>query len=311
MNVRSQSVYIKWSLLLLISTIAVYWLTPIYLGVFFAFTLTPIMQQRQHQRFPKMGLLLYGIGIGTVVALVTLLLYQSAEKFLPKVHVFIDYLLNHATFFFSSSSLQMMAEEMVTMETILASFTHSSSILMDFLLFLLIFFSASFQFYRQPDWYLTLVPFEKRYRYKQTIQRVQSMSALFFRNELILFAFTWSATALFAWLLHIPQPFFIGFLVALADLIPFIGISLFYIPFSLYGYLTDQWMIATITLIMFVFVVISRQLLEPLLWKQSIRIPTFLLLISLTSLVVILGVKGLLLLPLLFIALSELNIKNA
>lgn len=311
MNHQTSTVYLKWGLLILVSTCAVYWLTPIYLGVFLAFTMMPILHQQKSRRFPKLTLFIGGSILTLGICLLSLILYHSAETFLPHAHIFIDYILTHLTLPFSASTLQVMAEEIVTLETLFASFMHSSSILMDFLLFLLIFFSACFQFYFQPDWYLRIVPVQKRSRYKQTIQRVQAMSALFFRNEMILFGFTWFATTIFAWLLHIPQPFFIGFLVALADLIPFIGISLFYIPFSLYGFLTDQWMIATLTLAMFIFVVTSRQLLEPLLWKHTIRVPTFVLLLSLTSLVVILGVKGLLLLPLLFIALSELNIKNA
>lgn len=311
MKVNDYSIYLKWCIVIFLNAIAVYWLAPIYLGVFSAFTLASLIQTIHPTRFSKWSLISLSLVVASCFAYVSFMLYQSAEKFIPNLHIWLDFLLQQTTSSFPSDTLQTMAKEVISFETIVLSFTHSTSIVMDLLLFIVIFLSAFIQFYRQPDWYVPLLPREKRNRYSNTMQRVQQMSSLFFRNEVLLFGFTWFATTLFAWLVHVPQPFFIGFLVALADLIPFIGISLFYIPFTVYGYMTEQWMIVVVTLVTYVFVVITRQLLEPLLWKPSVRIPTFLLLVCLTSLVMILGVKGLLLLPLLFIALSELNQKNA
>lgn len=185
MKVNDYSIYLKWCIVIILNALAAYWLAPIYLGVFSAFTLASLIQMIHPARFSKWSLITLSLVGASCFVYVAFLLYQSAEKFIPNLHIWLDFLLQQTTSSFPTDTLQTLAKEVISFETIVLSFIHSTPIVMDILLFVVIFFSAFIQFYRRPEWYLPLLPREKRNRYSHTMQRVQKMSSLFFRKEVL------------------------------------------------------------------------------------------------------------------------------
>ena len=90
-----------------------------------------------------------------------------------------------------------------------------------------------------------------------------------------------------------------AFVIALADCLPFLGIGLFLIPLGVYYFFTEQQLLALAIVTLYIFVQITRQLTESLLWSQTLHIRmihTFL--ISAAS-ILLFGFYGILLSPIL------------
>lgn len=195
-------------------------------------------------------------------------------------------------------------------DTIYATLQLSSGWVMEAALFCSLFFIALITFVRKPASWLSLLPTTKQQAAQQLLTNTQSISYTFFRNEFILISITWILSWLFLYLIHFPHAFVVGLLIALLDVIPFLGVSLFYLPLAFYLLAENQVFHGTMTLLFFFFLAFSRHLIEPLLWKQRVSLPTLAVLVILSSALMLFGVKGFLLIPLCFVAVSQLQLSN-
>ncbi|GGF06244.1 sporulation integral membrane protein YtvI [Halobacillus andaensis] len=81
-------------------------------------------------------------------------------------------------------------------------------------------------------------------------------------------------------ILH-PHPFLMTLLAGIIDLIPYIGTGIIFIPWIIYSFLTDQFMLTIQLSIIYMAVVICRQLFEPKILASHFGIHPLILLIGL------------------------------
>lgn len=106
------------------------------------------------------------------------------------------------------------------------------------------------------------------------------------------------------YLTPIPSALLIGLFISILDLFPFIGVSLFYLPFARYLFYSVQWLLTLYCIFFFIFLIISRHFLEPVLWKTAVKIPSLPLLVMMSSSLLLIGVKGFLVIPLCFVFIN-------
>lgn len=292
--------------LFMIALFVLYFLTPLYLALFLAFTLSPLFQWIRKSRVSS-WLLLIGTICITLLLFVTVpyYVYAGLKELTPAIENLIQQLRLPIHMPISPTFEDLIPEDLFTFETMFQSIQVSSKVLMESVLFVTLFSMACYQFYKDPLWFLTLFHSSQKQRYAVSIQRAQQMAYLFFKNEAILIIITWAASSLFLYSIHFPQPILIGFVIAILDLVPFVGVSVFYIPLMIILFASDQILTSIYCLVFFLFLISSRHFIEPMLWKNAVQVPSLVLLIFLSSSVLLLGVKGLLLIPLCFVLFSK------
>jgi predicted PurR-regulated permease PerM len=114
--------------------------------------------------------------------------------------------------------------------------------------------------------------------------------------------------------LGIPRALVLGVMTALASLVPSVGTALVWIPIALGLGLTGSWWRAIIMAIIGIFVIgLADNFLRPLLARRgNLRLPTFVLMVSMFGGLATVGAWGLLLGPLLVrLAVEAVSIERA
>lgn len=276
--------------------------TPVYTALFLAFALSPIMT------WAKAHKILFGLILIMFCCMIYLLipkLYIQMIHALEELIEVISSLQVHLPKIISEKDsydwFVQMLEPMVSGKVVFTSLHISSAFVMESALFLSLFLLALVTFYFNPNWMISWLPHRTHSAVQTLYADAQSVTALFFRNELLLILITWLLSSLFLLCIHFPHAWVVGLGIAVLDVIPFLGISLFYIPLGTYFFMTDQVLEGFLTILFFLFLIVSRHLIEPLLWKQQIQLPSIIVLIIISSSLLVFGVKGFLLIPLCFV----------
>lgn len=111
-------------------------------------------------------------------------------------------------------------------------------------------------------------------------------------------------------ILRIEHPFTIAMIVLLIDLIPYIGIGFFFIPWIIYSFLTKQFDIAIQLSVVYSVVVIMRQFIEPRMIAKQIGIHPLVALLVLFAGFQYFGLIGIVITPLILIVVSTLYKAN-
>ncbi|MBU9721145.1 MULTISPECIES: sporulation integral membrane protein YtvI [Bacillaceae] len=86
-------------------------------------------------------------------------------------------------------------------------------------------------------------------------------------------------------------------LIAIVDLLPYLGTGLVFIPWIIYAFVSGHWPLTIGLAILYAVVIIQRQLAEPKVMSKHMGIPTLALLITLFSCYQFFGIFGLLIGP--------------
>ncbi|OMP67465.1 AI-2E family transporter [Domibacillus epiphyticus] len=128
----------------------------------------------------------------------------------------------------------------------------------------------------------------------------------FMTAQIILFIITFAAASGGFFLLRYPHAIEVAFLAAIADLIPLLGSSLLFIPWMAFSALTGQYMAAILLAILYVVLVIMRQLLEPKLVSGAIGLHPLAVLFSAFAGLTFFGAAGMVSGPLLLLACQSI-----
>ncbi|MFG6148292.1 sporulation integral membrane protein YtvI [Halobacillus sp. B23F22_1] len=142
-------------------------------------------------------------------------------------------------------------------------------------------------FFISKDWdrikYLFQNYFSKRLR--SPIKKVWSNFKLTIKQlvkaQLILMAITMLIVITGMLFIKHPHPLLMTLLAGIIDLIPYIGTGIIFIPWIIYSFLTDQFMLTIQLSIIYMVVVICRQLFEPKILASHFGIHPLILLIGL------------------------------
>lgn len=99
----------------------------------------------------------------------------------------------------------------------------------------------------------------------------------FFRSYLILYVITFSEAVFIFLLTESPYPLVFALITAIADLLPVLGPGVVYIPFSLWYLLGGDWLKALTILIFFLITIIIRQIIEPKIVSDAVKLSPILI----------------------------------
>lgn len=109
------------------------------------------------------------------------------------------------------------------------------------------------------------------------------------------------------WLLGVTSPLLIGFLVAIIDIMPILGTGAVLLPWSLIGFITGDIKTGIGMLVLYIAITAIRQTIEPKIVGQQIGLHPIVTLLLMFVGAQLMGVLGLLLLPVLATLLLQLN----
>lgn len=155
--------------------------------------------------------------------------------------------------------------------------------------------------------YWFLVYFPKKYRpaAKRIFARAASLMGAFFSVQIRLFLVTFTLMSLGFWLLGFESFLTKAFLISLVDSIPFLGIGLVFLPMIAFSFYVENLYLAIGLLILYVILLITRQMTESVLWAHTFKLRTVHSFIITACAVYLFGLYGILFLPFfLFMALK-------
>lgn len=129
----------------------------------------------------------------------------------------------------------------------------------------------------------------------------------FIRAYSIIISITFVELSLGFWLLGIPNALLFGGLVAIIDVMPILGTGAILLPWSLIAFILGNTKIGAGMLMLYIFITAVRQTIEPKIVGQQIGLHPIVTLILMYVGAQMMGVLGLLILPILATILLKLN----
>ena len=173
--------------------------------------------------------------------------------------------------------------------------------LFDLFLFTFAFYFSLYECRKDRFWYFIYIPPPYRQKWKHHFESFVQLFSTFITIELRLMLITFIVISTSFYTLQFEQPFLKAFLIAFADLLPFIGIGLIFIPMSIFYFMQDDPTLTIILLLLYVCVLVIRQIAESYFWSAKIKIRTVHSFFISAGAILIFGVYGLLMIPVLFL----------
>lgn len=290
-------------LVLLLYISLFYFIYPIILGLFLAYLCFPLFQFI-HRQF-KVPFFIVVIIISSILfSLIGIFLYfviQSIIELFPSIQAtlqrYSENEIDHVIFPYMIEKLSTMIQDVTLFLVSLVK--NSLQSLFDFFLVAMAFYFSIFESKKNRLWFFTYVPKAYRAEWSRYFTKVMSLISYFIFVELQLFTLTFLLLSAGFFFLSFDAPVLKAFVIALADALPFLGIGIFLIPLSVYYFIINQNILALAILLLYIFIIISRQLVESMLWSHTLHIRmihTFL--ISAAS-ILLFGFYGILISPIL------------
>ncbi|MGB4661365.1 MAG: sporulation integral membrane protein YtvI [Mobilitalea sp.] len=109
------------------------------------------------------------------------------------------------------------------------------------------------------------------------------------------------------WMIGIPNPFLLGGLISIIDVMPILGTGAVLIPWSLIAFILGNTKIGIGILVIYIVITIVRQTIEPRIVGQQIGLHPLVTLLLMFLGAQLMGVLGLLMLPIIATLLMKLN----
>lgn len=237
--------------------------------------------------------------------------YEIIQRFAPFLPILSDW--NVAQYVeFIVDKMDVSSSHILTILMKSASFAFAS--LSSILTIMLVFFIATFLMVKD---YEKLITYIHRFFPKRVIRTLKNISEhglktafAFLKAQFLIALLSSSIVFLGFVILRIEHPFTIAMIVLLIDLIPYIGIGFFFIPWIIYSFLTKQFDIAIQLSVVYSVVVIMRQFIEPRMIAKQIGIHPLVALLVLFAGFQYFGLIGIVITPLILIVVSTLYKAN-
>lgn len=179
--------------------------------------------------------------------------------------------------------------------------------LIEILIFIVAFFFSIFESRRDRHWFFAYVPKSYREEWKQYFSKAIRLFSYFIYVEFQLFIITFFILSIGLALLQFEHPISKAFLISFADALPFFGIGLFLIPVAIYFFFTGERFLCLALLILYVFIQITRQLIESMLWASTFHLRTVHTFFISAACILIFGIYGILISPFLLLIAVKLK----
>ncbi|WP_026891338.1 sporulation integral membrane protein YtvI [Lacrimispora aerotolerans] len=129
----------------------------------------------------------------------------------------------------------------------------------------------------------------------------------FIRAYALIISITFIELSLGFSIIGIPTPFLIGLLVAIIDVLPILGTGAVLIPWSIIAFSMGDTRVGIGMIVLYIFITIVRQILEPKIIGQQIGLHPIVTLILMFVGAQLMGILGLFMLPIIATILVKLN----
>ncbi len=117
------------------------------------------------------------------------------------------------------------------------------------------------------------------------------------RAQMIIFGVTFTQLAIGFWLLRIDHWFTLAFLVFLLDILPIIGTGVVIVPWIIWSLLINNTLFALLLLVLYLIILITRNLLTPKLYAESFGLDPLSTLVAMYIGLKLIGIWGVFLAP--------------
>lgn len=323
---------------------------PFIIAIFIAYLINPIVNIIQGKgRLPRwlsvstVLILLLGVAIGSITILISeiimgtnylsqsvplhfqSLVYELNEIFAEKI---IPIYKQVSALFYSLES-DHQATILAYLETIIINITSSTSTAIQVILngvseFLLglpnlatvIFISLFATFFISKDWYRFVLLFRRWSptnlveKTKHVMQSLKKALAGYLFAQLTLISITYCIVLVGLLILGVDYPITIAFIIAIVDLLPYLGTGLIFLPWIFYTFFVNQMSLTIGLSILYGIVVIQRQIMEPKILSSNIGVDPLATLLSLFVGYKIFGFLGLIIGPVLLVFTQTLHNVN-
>ncbi|MGG2082688.1 AI-2E family transporter [Lysinibacillus pakistanensis] len=164
-------------------------------------------------------------------------------------------------------------------------------------IFLVAYYFALLETRKSRYWFFRYVPKKYRNEWQSHFSKVMQLFHYFIFVEFQLFTITLLILCAGFMLLQFEQAIIKAFIVAFADVLPFFGIGVFLVPMSIYFYFTGNTFLCVAILVLYLFVQLTRQLAESMLWSNTLQLRTFHTFFISAASILLFGFYGILLSP--------------
>ncbi|ERG68271.1 sporulation integral membrane protein YtvI [Exiguobacterium chiriqhucha] len=177
------------------------------------------------------------------------------------------------------------------------------------LLFIVIVLAWFFITKDWPDYMKSIARLNERKGFKEfELVMTNLRSALFgyVRAQLTLISITFGIVLIGMFILRVDNPFSFALLAAIFDLLPYLGVGTLLLPWAAYAAVTGEWFLAIGLVVLYIVVIVQRNLAEPKIVGSHIGLDPLAALISIFVGLQLFGVLGFILGPVLAVLLKAL-----
>lgn len=294
----------KWLPIVVIVILA--WLIyPVTIAILIAYFSHPIVYSFQKvSRLPRwITALFFECALLAFIILVATLVVKELFEIVYPFRFHLEELLlyaNKANWQSVIEGLSMVSESLLKKITLFIQ--HLPEQFVETFVFLVALFFALQESLKSRTWFFIYIPSRTRKTLKPLFLSATDLFEKFTKVEIKLFLLTFLQLTIGFYAMQFSSPIGLAFLISFADFMPFVGTGVFLIPMAVYFILTKQTTLGIIILLLYAFILLSRQLFESFLWANTMHIrAVHVFFISACSLLLF-GVPGILLSPFLLLA---------
>ncbi|MFB5088131.1 AI-2E family transporter [Psychrobacillus sp. PGGUH221] len=304
-QINKEDFFGKWmpiGIIILISIIAYPLTLAIILG-YFLFPMTNLFYKKF--KLPIIfSVFLTEVFILSGCILLILYLVQTLIDLIPLIH---DYIVKlpvveiqkHPIFLMFEGKFQTLLNKF--MNELLIYLTHLPSYFFELFLFIIALFFSLYESGKDRHWFLVYFPKKARGLCERILVKVSVVMNNFISVGLKLYILTFFLLSIGFVVLGFQQPFKYAFLISLVDSLPFLGIGIILIPLSIYFFLLEQHTFGLIILLLYLFVQLTRHIVESMLWSSSMQIKAVHVFFLSAAAILIFGFIGILFSPFIYL----------
>jgi len=240
----------------------------------------------------------------TGVLLFLFFIVQTLIDLIPLIHdhvvlLPIDQLQKHPIFLMFEGEFQELLNKLLN--NLLINLTHLPSYFFEVFLFSIGLFFSLTESTKDRLWFLVYFPKKSRSFFQRALIKASVVVNKFLSVGLKLFLLTLILLSIGFSVLGLHNPIKYAFLISLVDSIPFLGTGLILIPLSVYFFLMDEQMVGTIILLLYLFVQLTRHIVDSMLWSASMQIKAVHVFFLSAAAILLFGFIGILFSPFIYL----------
>ncbi|WP_277585505.1 AI-2E family transporter [Psychrobacillus antarcticus] len=296
------SQWVPFGIIILISFVA-YPLSLSIIGGYFLFPVTNLF----HKKFKIpvfLSVLLTVILILSSFLAIIYFLIQTLINLIPFLHEHVVLLpvmelQNNPIFMLFEGKFQTILNKLLN--DLLLNVTHIPSYFFELFLFGIGLFFSLIESVKDREWFLVYFPKKMRILCHRALLKSSTIVNQFIHVELKLFILTFILISIGFTVLGLHNPIKYAFLISLVDSVPFLGTGLILIPLSIYFYLMEMPLVGTIILLLYLFVQLTRHIVESVLWSSTSQIKAVHVFYLSAAAILIFGFIGILFSPFIYL----------